>query len=255
MMLNGGVVTQVLLCAGVLFFSNCKTDDSGGSGNSSEKAVTGGAGQSIKDGCYALSVPGSSSGVICVGGLSDEGIGGSGVRVAYGTQTSSTEWCGKSTSAGFKEQQFVVSFNPATQMISMSFKGTPDRGTVIIKETDPRGGGTMSYNYMAYLKANDMLSSKVCKDAGVSSGGGTSGGSSSVGTNGGSSGDEPSGGLSTCKNYIGSCPGGRKPVTCPDSFYCIEEGFGDEYPHCVPKNKLVDGHRTCSAAAPCKKCP
>ena len=237
MKLNGILIAQVSLCAAVFFLSHCKSGNSTGSESSSEKAITGGIGPSIKDGCYALAVPGSSSGVVCFGGLSEEGIGGAGVQVAYGTQTSNTEWCAKSTSAGFKDQQFVVSFSPATQMISMSFKGTSDKGTIIIKETDPAGGGTMSYYYMASLKASDMLSSKVCKDSSVSSGGGASAGSN------------------TCKTYIESCPGGRKPVSCSDSFYCIDEVPGANYPRCVPKTKLIDRGQTCGTSSNCMKCP
>lgn len=152
-----------LLAVSCLGLSNCRT--TGGS-NGADLASTPGGFLQLNDGCYALSVPGASSGVICVEGLEEEGIGGASARVAYGIQTSNTQWCAKTTFAGFKSGKYVLGFDPSTGMISMSFSGTPKSGSIEIQEKNEHPN-TMSYNYIASLKSSDMMKSRVCKDAGI----------------------------------------------------------------------------------------
>ena len=153
-----------LLALSCLSLSFCKT--SGVSSGSADVKSTPGGFLQLQDGCYGMSVPGASSGVICVQGLGEEGIGGAGVRVAYGTQTSNTQWCAKTTSSGFKNGKYFLAFNPSTGMETMTFSGTPKSGDIEVKEKG-EAANTMSYSYVSTLKSADMMKSAVCRAAGI----------------------------------------------------------------------------------------
>lgn len=151
----------VLIAASSVSLSHCKSTESS---NSADVKGTN-AFFMLENGCFALTVPGSSAGVVCVDGIGEEGIGGSGAHVAYGSQTSSTAWCAKTTSSGFKDGKFFLAFAPSTGILSMKFAGTSKSGKIDIQEA--KESNTMSYTYLAYLKSSDMMSSPVCKAAGI----------------------------------------------------------------------------------------
>ncbi len=153
---------KIALALACLSLTHCKTAENA----SSADVKTTSPFFLLQDGCYALSVPGSSSGIICLDGLNEEGINGSGVRVAYGVSVSDTDWCAETTSSGFINGKFMLSFNPSTGMISMSFNGSSKSGSIEVQEKG-EPVNKMSYNFVQSVDGTQMFKSKACKAAGV----------------------------------------------------------------------------------------
>lgn len=221
-------MSYVVCTVAVVSLSYCKTNTKN---NTSEVASVDPS--DITDGCYAL----GTGEVLCLTGLTQEGISGASATVAYGTNTANTKWCGVTTGISNQSGRMTFTFDPASKMKTITFS---DKQVTFV-ETSGRSG-TYDLYAAAYVKGSQMFNSPACETAKAKA-------TSGVATNSG-------GAAENCSQYIKSCPGGRKAVNCENSFRCIEETFGEDFPTCVPKSQLKtsDG-RFCSSSAACVKCP
>ena len=205
--------------AAAVSLSHCKSTNSAGGSSSVESAITTTA--DITDGCYAV---GAGGGVLCLSGMNEEGIGGSGAMAAFGQLTTATAWCGVATSISNNGKQLVMSFDPKLGMKSIIFSGG--------KVTLALSSGTNKTDQYYFSKNTDskpMFSSQKCVAAK----------------------NAPAANAGTCRDYIASCPNGRSPVACTDSFQCADETIGNPFPSCVAKSQLSG----CGTITPCVKCP
>jgi len=91
------------------------------------------------DGCYQLYLPGTMYPAFCLQGTAEEGINGSGVRLAiFGTNTDRLVQCLVSTSSGMTDTSFVFERNGKAEMTlqNVQTKNGRKEGDAIIGRTN-----------------------------------------------------------------------------------------------------------------------
>ena len=90
------------------------------------------------DGCFQLYVPGAMYPAFCLQGTTEEGIGGSGARLAiFATNTDRLVYCSKSTASAMTADSYLFELNGKKEMILENVKDVSGR-----KEGDAIFGST-----------------------------------------------------------------------------------------------------------------
>jgi hypothetical protein len=109
------------------------------------------------DGCFQMYRPNELFPAICVSGTLEEGINGSGVRVALVDNVGQVVWCGHTTSsvmgsANPSVNKWTLNFDKASGMISIQFNGATEAdglqaGKITLTETDDKN--TLEYKELS----------------------------------------------------------------------------------------------------------
>ncbi len=138
--------------------ASCKTTNSESTSSLRETQNT--AFVSVDDGCHALANPGIIYGVMCLSGLNEEGIGGSGAKAAFVSQAGQEiKWCGISTKIENAEGTLVIDFTDGTKL---TFSGSKNDQNVKMGQTT-MGMFAAPNNFERDL--NGWQESEMCQNA------------------------------------------------------------------------------------------